>query len=121
MRRVLVLAAAIVAGFTLSACGGLAAVQKAVPVMPQPLIANTPPVPTAVAARWAPVQTTQADAARLEVAEVQYATCYAYAGLDQGLIPNIASTTAPVDQTCSTYGLSSAEVREIQDLLTETA
>jgi hypothetical protein len=121
MRRVLAPGFAIVAGLTLSACGGASPAQKAVSVMPQPLIANTPPVATAVAVGWTPVQTAQAEAAQLQAAETQYATCYAYAGLDQGLIQDTVPTTMALSQSCATYGLSSAEVWQIQDLLMQTA
>lgn len=121
MRRVLAPGFAIVACFTLSACGGATIVQKAVRVMPQPLIANAPTIPAALAAGRTQEQTAQNEAAQLEAAQTQYATCYAYAGLDQGLIESTVSITTPLGQSCSTEGLSSVEVRQIQDLLMETA
>jgi hypothetical protein len=120
MRRVLALGFGIVTCFTMSACGG-ATTAQVVPVTDQPLIANAPTIPTAVAVGWTPVQTAQAEAAQLQAAETQYATCYAYAGLDQGLIQDTVPTTMALSQSCATYGLSSAEVWQIQDLLMQTA
>jgi hypothetical protein len=111
MRRVLAMGFVIVAGLTLSACGGTPSAHNAVQVMPQPLIATPPTVPTGA---LMPVQVAQTQAAQLAVSEVQYATCYAYAGLDGGL----TSTTTLVAQTCPTYGLTSVEVQQIQGLLT---
>jgi len=121
MHRVLGLGIVIVAGLTLSACVSTRTAHKAAPVTSPPLIANATTIPTASAVAWTPVQAAQTQAAQLAAAEEQYATCFAYAGLDRGLIEDTVATTTPVMQSCSSYGLSSVEVRQIQDLLMETA
>jgi hypothetical protein len=67
---------------------------------------------TAIAV-WTQVQSAQAQAAQLQVAEQQYATCFTYARLD-------LHANAPLWPTCSTTGLTSAEVLQIQALIMET-
>jgi hypothetical protein len=68
--------------------------------------------PTAIVV-WTQVQSAQTQAAQLQVAEQQYATCFTYARLD---LP----ANAPLRPTCSTTGLTSAEVLQIQALIMET-
>ncbi len=86
-------------------------------VTAQPLIATVTTNPTAEVAAWAPVVSGQTQASQLEAAEAQYATCYAYAGLDQGLVGNAVRTNPGLVQSCSTTGLTQAEVRLIQELI----
>lgn len=118
MRRLLTLGLAIVAGLTVTACGEATSVAyKGPEVMPAPLITTETPTTAALAVVWTPVQAAQAQAAQLEAAEEQYATCFAYAGLDQGL----RQANMRVGQSCSTAGLTSAEVRLIQVLIMEAS
>jgi hypothetical protein len=63
------------------------------------------------------VQLAQSQAANLEAAEEQYATCYTYAALEQGLAGYSLRADVPVVQSCRTAGLSEKEVRQIQDLI----
>ena len=71
---------------------------------------------TAAAVAWT-VQLAETQANQLATAEQQYATCYTVAGLEQGLVQDPGATNAPVTQSCSTTGLTSGEVQEIQDLI----
>ncbi len=86
--------------------------------MPAPLISTSTTI-TMVDVAWTPVRIAETQAAQLEVAEVQYATCYAYAGLNRGLIESTSSPNAPVMDTCSTAGLTKVEVQQIQDLIVQ--
>ena len=54
---------------------------------------------------------------KLGVFEERSATCFTYAALDQSLVGNTGIANAPVVQSCSTAGLTQAEVHEIQDLI----
>jgi hypothetical protein len=118
MRRLFVVGLATVASLTLTACGDTSSVAyKGVEVMPAPLITTETPTTAALAVVWTPVLAAQAQAAHLEAAEEQYAACFAYARLDQSLTGNITQATMPIGQSCSTTGLTSAEVRLIQDLI----
>ena len=86
---------------------------------PTPLISTPTITMTAVDVAWAPVRVAETQAAQLEAAEVQYATCYAYAGLNRGLVENTLSPNAPFMETCSTDGLTTAEVQQIQALIVQ--
>ena len=120
MRRLPVLGLSIVACLTLSACGGATvAAPESVPVSPAPLVSTTP-IPAVVVAHT-PVQVAQVQAAQLEAAEEQYATCFVYAALDQGLALNTGRADAPVVQSCSPGGLTWAEVHEIQGLIMQAS
>ena len=103
-------------GLAVASCAGApSAAPRAVPVMPAPMV-STAPTPAVVVA-WTPVVAVQNQAAELEAAEIRYATCFAYAGLDQDLAGAPWRAGAPVVQTCPTAGLTSAEVQEIQGLM----
>ena len=118
MRRVLALGLILVA-LVVSGCGGTRlSTQRSVPVAPTPLIAATPTT-TPVVVATTQVQIAQAQAAQLEVAEQHYATCLAYAGLNQSLVESSTSTNSPVAPLCSTAGLSPAEAQVIRGLLAE--
>lgn len=102
----------------LSACGDApSAAPKGATVTAEPLIATVTTTPTAEVVAWAPVVSGQTQASQLEAAEEQYATCYAYAGLDQGLVGNAAPANTDLVQSCSTAGLTPAEVALIQELI----
>jgi len=81
-----------------------------------PLIATPSPVPV-TSATWTPVVAAKTQAAQLEVAEEQYATCVAYAGLNQGLVGSSSPTTVPVTPSCSTTGLTPPEAEQIENLV----
>lgn len=120
MRPLPVLGFAIVAGLAVSGCGhATVAAHKVTAVMPTPLTSTSTVTATAAAVAWTPVQVAQTQAAQLEAAEEQYATCFVYAGLDQGVTGDTVGARAPVMQSCLTTGLTSAEVQEIQDLIIE--
>jgi hypothetical protein len=59
----------------------------------------------------------QDQAAQLEVAEEQYATCVAYAGLDRDLVPTAETSHMPASASCSTAGLTPAVAQDIQGLM----
>ena len=86
-------------------------------VMPQPLVAMPSALPTASTVAWAPVRVAQNQADQLEVAEEQYATCVAYAGLDQSLVATTEPPHTSVVASCSTNGLSPAVAQDIQGLM----
>ena len=110
----------IVAGLLLCACGGATpSAPQGISVRPTPLISTPTTITTAVDVAWAPVRIAETQAAQLEAAEVQYATCYAYAGLNRSLVESTASTNAPVMETCSTNGLTTAEVQQIQAFIVQ--
>jgi hypothetical protein len=126
VRRMLLFSVVIGVAFMASACGGATpTAQKSTTVTPEPLIVA--PAPTAIAASDAqtpavtdaqtPEVVAQDQAAQLGVFEEQYATCFTYAALDQSLVGNTGIANAPVVQSCSTAGLTQAEVHEIQDLI----
>ncbi len=116
MRPLPALGLLLAAGLAASACGGAgSAAPQAVPVMPTPLV-SAAPTPAVVVA-WTPVVAVQEQAAQLEAAEEQYATCFAYAGLNQDLAGAPWRADAAVVQSCSTAGLTPAEVQDIQDLM----
>jgi hypothetical protein len=118
MRAVSALSTIVVGGLLLASCGGATpSAHHGIPVRPAPLISTSTTI-TTVDVAWTPVRVAETQAAQLEVAEVQYATCYAYAGLNRGLIGS-ASPNAPVMDTCSTAGLTKAEVQQIQDLIVQ--
>jgi len=121
MRRLPARGLAIIACLTLSACRATTvAAHERVSVMPTPLV-STAPIP-AVAVAWrTPVLVGQSQAAQLEAAEEQYAICFVYAGLDQNLAGGTGGADAPVVQSCSTAGLTSAEVQEIQGLIMQAS
>jgi hypothetical protein len=75
---------------------------------------------TAIAV-WTEVQNAQAQAAQLQVAEQQYATCVNYAALDRSLAGSAVPANAPVWKSCPTTGLTPAEVHEILGLIMEAA
>lgn len=87
--------------------------------MPAPLVATPSTLPAAPTVAWAPVRIAQNQAAQLEVAEVQYATCVAYAGLDRGLVTTTEPAPTPVVASCSTAGLTPAVAEDIQGLMME--
>jgi hypothetical protein len=117
MRRGFVLGIVVLAGLTASACGGdTLKAHKGATVTAQPLIAPVTIPPTAMAVAGTPVVAAQNKAAQLEVAEQQYATCFAYAGLDQGLVGTALPSNTLVE-SCSTAGLTPAEVQVIQELI----
>ncbi len=118
MRGASALSTIVVGGLLLAACGGTtpSAIQG-IPVRPTPLISTPTTITPAVDGAWTPVRVAETQAAQLEAAEVQYATCYAYAGLNQGLVENTVSTNGPVIETCSTDGLTTPEVQQIQALI----
>ncbi len=120
MRRPPALGLLLAAGLALSACGAAtSAAPRGVPVMPTPLVPSAPT--PAVVVAWTPVVAVQNQATELETAEEQYATCFAYAGLDQDLAGGLWHADAPVVQSCSTAGLTSAEVQEIQSLMMQAS
>jgi hypothetical protein len=115
-----------VVGLTVSACGGSTlTAHKGVAVMPMPLIETTTTTTvsatSAVAVAGAPVQVGQTQATQLEAAEEQYALCFAYARLDQALTQDTLQATTPVAPSCSTSGLTAAEVQVIQDLIVKAS
>lgn len=116
MRPLPTLGLLLAAGLAVSACGGAGSpAPQAVPVMPTPLVSGAPT--SAVVDAWSPVVAGQDQAAQLEAAEEQYATCFAYAGLDQDLAGGPWRADAPVVQSCSTAGLTAPEVQDIQELI----
>jgi hypothetical protein len=120
MRRLPAIGLLIVACLTLSSCGdSTVAAHESVPVSPTPLVSTTP-VPAVVVA-YTPEQVAQGQAARLEAAEEQYATCFVYAALDQSLALNTGRADAPVLPSCATTGLTSDEVYEIQALIMQAS
>jgi hypothetical protein len=120
MRGASALSTIVIGGLLLSACGGAApSAHQGIPVSPTPLISTPTTISTAVDVAWAPVRVAETQAAQLEESEVQYATCYAYAGLNRGLVENTVSTNTPVMETCSTAGLTTAEVQQIQVLIVQ--
>ena len=119
MRGASALSTIVVGGLLLAACSGpTPSAHQGIPVRPAPLI-SAPTTITAVDVAWTPVRVAETQAAQLEAAEVQYATCYAYAGLNRGLVENTISTDTPVIETCSTAGLTKAEVQQIQYLVVQ--
>ncbi len=89
-------------------------------VMSVPLIATPSTIP-AINATWTPVVAAQTQAAQLEVAEEQYATCFAYAGLNRGLVESSSPATAPVSPSCSTSGLTLPEAEQIKNLVLQAS
>jgi hypothetical protein len=137
MRRVIAPGLA-AAALTMSACGGSTlSAHRVVPVTAVPPMVTTTTAPQVDAACsriapsdqcrlestaihvWTEVQTAQAQAAQLQDAEEQYATCISYAALDQSLAGTTAANT-PVWTACPTTGLTSAVVLQIQQLIMET-
>ncbi len=105
----------------LAGCGATTLdAHQATPVTPVPLISTSITIPAATTAAWTPTVAAQYQAAQLESAEEQYATCFTYAGLDQGLVENTSGTNTPVIESCPTYGLTPAVTHEIQGLIMET-
>jgi len=120
MRGASALSTIIVGGLLLCACSeATPSAHRGISVQPTPLISAPTTITTAVDVAWTPVRVAETQAAQLESAEVQYATCYAYAGLNRGLVENTDSTNAPVMETCSTDGLTNAEVQQIQALIVQ--
>lgn len=120
MRRVLAVGL-VVGGLLASACGGgTLTAHRGATVMSVPLIATPSAVPMTTAA-WTPVVAAQTQAAQLEVAEEQYATCYAYGGLNQGLVESSTAVTTPVMPSCSTTGLTQAEAEQIKTLVLQAS
>ena len=124
VRRVLILSVVVGVGLMASACGAAtptaqnsAAVQKSTTVMAEPLIVAQVPTAIAVTDAQTPEVVAQDQAAQLGALEEQYATCFTYAALDQSLAEDTGLANAPVIQSCSTAGLTPAEVHEIQDLI----
>jgi hypothetical protein len=116
VRRVPVLIVVVGSSFLAAACGSVnPTAQKTPTVTAEPLIV----APTAIALSdvRTPEVVAQNEAARLAVAEEEYATCFAYAALDQSLVGNATPSAAPVTESCSTAGLTPAEVQEIQGLI----
>ncbi len=124
MRRLAALSFVLAAGLAVSACGHTTvAAHDRVPVMPTPLVSTAPTTSpaTAVAVAWTPEVAGQIQAAQLEAAEEQYAACFAYAGLDQSLAGVSLRPDMPVVVSCSTAGLTPAEVQEIQNLILQAS
>jgi hypothetical protein len=110
----------LVSGFVLAACGeNSQAAHRATTVMSVPLIASPSPIPDTGAA-WTPVVAAQTQAAQLAVAEEQYATCVAYAGLNQSLVAASASGASPFT-SCATTGLNAPIAAQIQTLVVQAA
>jgi len=109
MRRLSALAFVAVGGLVVASCGGTAPSARHGPTA-RPTPSATAPVE---AVEWTPVLVSQVQAAQFAVAEQQYAWCFIYGQLDQSLVDD------PVSQ-CSTDGLTSDEVHEIQDLIVQT-
>jgi len=108
----------VVIGLLASSCGaGSMSAHGATKVMPEPLVAMPSTLPAASTVTWAPVRVAQNQAAALEVAEEQYATCVAYAGLDQSLVTATEPTHTPAVASCSTAGLTPAVAQDIQGLM----
>jgi len=113
MRPLPALGLLLAAGLAASACGGAgSAAPQAVPVMPTPLV-SAAPTPAVVVA-WTPVVAVQEQAAQLEAAEEQYATCFAYAGLNQDLAGAPWRADAAVVQSCSTAGHGAGAGRPLE-------
>jgi hypothetical protein len=122
MRRLRLCALVIVAGLGVSACGGAGLSAARQPSPGTPSIATTVAAPTpepSVGVDWAQVQVAQARTAQLQAAEEQYGLCFSYAALDQGLTTGGPPVSAPVGESCSTAGLTPAEVQQIQGLVVE--
>jgi hypothetical protein len=118
VRRMLVLIVVVGSGFLAAACGGATpTAQKSTSVTAEPLIVAPAPTAIAITAVRTPEVVAQNQAAQLGAAEEQYATCFVYAALDQSLVGDAAPAGAPVMQSCSTAGLTHAEVAEIQGLI----
>jgi hypothetical protein len=118
VRRMLVLSVVVGSSFLAAACGVTSpTAHKSTTVTAEPLIVAPAPTAIAVTDVRTPEVVAQNEAAQLAVAEEQYATCFAYAALDQSLVGNAAPSTVPVTQSCSTAGLTRGEVQEIQDLI----
>jgi len=124
MRRMLVLSVVVGVGFMATACGGATPTaqksteaQKSTTVTAEPLIVAQVPAAIAVTDAQTPEVAAQDQAAQLGAFEEQYATCFTYAALDQSLVENTGLANAPVIQSCSTAGLTPAEVHELQDLI----
>jgi hypothetical protein len=81
------------------------------------LISTSTTITSAVDVEWAPVRVAETQAAQLEAAEIQYATCYAYAGLYEGPSEDSAFSDSQPMVTCATTDLTSTEVRQIQNLI----
>jgi len=88
--------------------------------MSVPLIASPGPIPD-TGADWTPVVAAQTQAAQLAVAEEQYATCVAYAGLNQSLVATSGPAAAPVTTSCVPTGLTSPESDQIENLVLQAA
>jgi hypothetical protein len=119
MRRRSVLGFILVVGLAVSACGGPTLAAQTGPTV-VPASSSPTTTTTAEAVAWT-VQLAQTQAAQLAAAEEQYATCYTYAALDQGLAGNPLRAGPPVVQSCSTAGLTSVEVQQIQGLIMEAS
>jgi hypothetical protein len=120
MRRAWILGPVVAASLLLSGCGGSTpSARRATSVQPTPLIVTSTTVTPAVDVAWAPVRVAETQAAQLEAAEIQYATCYAYAGLYEGTTEDSALSDSHPMVTCATTDLTSAEVRQIQDLIVQ--
>jgi ABC-type transport system substrate-binding protein len=118
VRRMLVFSVVVGVAFMASACGGATpTAQKSTAVTPEPLIVAQAPTAIAVTDAQTPEVVAQDQAVQLGAFEEQYATCFTYAALDQSLVGNTGIANAPVVQSCSTTGLTQAEVHEIQDLI----
>ncbi len=111
----------IVTGLVLAACGeSPQAAHRGTTVMSVPLIASPSPIPDTSAA-WTPVVAAQTQAAQLAVAEEQYATCVAYAGLNQSLVASPGPAAAPVTPSCLPTGLTPPEAEQIENLVLQAA
>jgi hypothetical protein len=110
----------IVSGLVLAACGeSPQAAHRGTTVMSVPLISSPSPIPDTSAA-WTPVVAAQTQAAQLAVAEEQYATCVAYAGLNQSLVVS-SGPAAPVTPSCLPTGLTPPEADQIENLVLQAA
>jgi hypothetical protein len=137
--RVIVPGVVVAAALTMCACGGSTlSAHKSVPVTAVPPMVTTTTAPHVDAACsriappdqcrlesaaihvWTEVQTAQAQAAQLQDAEEQYATCISYAALDQSLAGGTTPANMPVWTACPTTGLTSAVALQIQQLIVET-
>jgi hypothetical protein len=117
MRRMVALGFVLVVG--LAACGAPTLVSQTSPTV-VPASPSRTTTTTAVPVVWT-VQLAQTQAAQLAAAESQYATCYTDAALDQGLAGSPVHAGIPVVQSCSTAGLTSVEVQQIQALIMEAS
>jgi hypothetical protein len=118
MHRLPILGFIMVVGLAVPACGATLVTQTS------PTVGAASPDRTTTTSATAVVsneQLAQTQASQLAASEKQYATCYTYAALNQGLAGYSVPVGTSVVQSCATTGLTTVEVQQIQGLIKEAS